>query len=38
MEQDLLALTVLLGAEHKYWIEVSLDWIEWTNPKYYHQN
>lgn len=32
------ALLVILGTEGEWWIPAIVDQVEWTQPKYFHQN
>jgi len=38
MNNIILALTVILGLEDELWIPCLVDVVEWTHPKYGHQN
>ncbi|MBA7694973.1 hypothetical protein ES703_103589 [subsurface metagenome] len=38
MNQTMLAITILLGQEDVDFIFVVVDEVEWTQPRYYHQN
>lgn len=29
---------VLIGKENEAWYHLPVDQVEWTNPKYFHQN
>lgn len=32
------ALLVILGTENEWWVSALVDAVEWTDPKYFHQN
>lgn len=36
--KDALALVLLIGEWNRDWILLILDGVEWTEPRYYHQN
>lgn len=38
MNELMYALCVLLGQEDVQWAKFEVDEVEWTDPKYYHQN
>ena len=38
MNDTLLALTILIGQYDVDWIPCVVDEVEWTEPRYYHQN
>lgn len=38
MNDTILAITVLLGIENELWIPSLTDSVEWTEPRYCHQN
>lgn len=37
-EGILLSIAILLGEVNRHWIPCLVDPVEWTEPKYYHQN
>lgn len=38
MNDSMLAICILIGQEDVHFIWYALDEVEWTDPKYYHQN
>lgn len=38
MNQTMLNITILLGQEDVDFIFAVVDTVEWTEPRYYHQN
>lgn len=38
MNDTIMAITVLIGKVDEFWIPGLIDQVEWTDPKYKHQN
>ncbi len=39
MNQNQIDLMIMLiGQEGRHWYHLPIDEVEWTNPRYYHQN
>jgi len=38
MNDTIEDITILLGEEDEFWIYCVVDEVEWTQPRYYHQN
>jgi len=37
-DEVLAALLVIWGAENEWWVPAMVDRVEWTDPRYFHQN
>lgn len=37
-DKILEALLVILGTENEWWVPALVDQVEWTDPRFFHQN
>jgi len=38
MTFQIFDLAMIFGLENVFWYHLPIDQVEWTDPKYYHQN